>query len=107
MYRKPALGHPTRTDAVMAMRADGIAPGAIAAAIGISTAAVSALETHGRRRSGFGNRTSLLPGELLDALKPDADLRGITPNALVRRLIETIVDEGMVDNVLDDGVRRD
>ena len=106
MYRRPTLGHPTRTDAVMAMRGEGVAPGAIAATMGISTEAVSAFETYGRRRAGFGNRTCLLPGELLDALRIDAEARGVTANALVRRLIETIVDEGLVDAVLDDGVRR-
>ena len=39
----------------------------------------------------------------IDALRPYAARRGVSVNALARRIVETVVDEKMVDAVLDDG----
>ena len=51
-------------------------------------------ETHGR--------TILFPTDILDALRPHADRRGITVNDLARRIVDVACEEGMIDAILDD-----
>ena len=105
---KPTLGYPTRTAAVVALRAAGLSSAAIAERIGISTATVTALEhSAGRRKQPSRpakqlGRTVLFPTDVLDALRPHAARRGMHSNHLARLIVETVVDEGMVDAVLDD-----
>ncbi len=48
-------------------------------------------------------RTVVIPAEVLERLEPHAQRRGITVNALARRIVAIAVDEGMVDAILDDG----
>lgn len=103
--KKPTLGYPSRTDAVLAMRAQNIPTNVIAARCGIDLKTVSALEScAGRRRrpAAAGNRTVLFPQDLLSSLGPHAARRGITPNELARRIVETVIDDGLIDSVLDD-----
>ena len=47
-------------------------------------------------------RTILFPRDILDRLQPHADRRSISVNELLRRLADTIAEDGMVDSVLDD-----
>ena len=56
-----------------------------------------------KRRDEILSRTVVVPADILDALEPAAEARGMHVNALVRALITTIVDEDMVSAVLDDG----
>lgn len=100
--RKPSLGYRSRTDAVIALRAEGLSTNAIAERLAISANVVTALASS--RARSKGNRTVLLPVEVLDRLKAPACRRSITANELVRQLVETIIDDDMLDAVLDDGV---
>jgi hypothetical protein len=104
---KPALGYPSRTAAVLALRADSVPTTEIAERLGIEAKTVAALENSAARSRALaaeGNRTILFPPELIEALMPHAARRGISANALARRLIETVVESELVDAVLDDCV---
>lgn len=110
MSNKPTLGYASRTDAVLALRAQGIQTREIARRIGIEPKTVAALEhSAGRARSGRAQRpheevcrTVLFPIEILDRLGPHAARRSMHPNRLARLIVEMVVDEKMVDAVLDD-----
>lgn len=94
---KPTLGYPSRTAAVMALRAEGLDTGAIAARIGISRECVSALEhsaaRHPRRPPYPEGRAVLLAPDTFAALGPHAARRCIAPGTLARLIIETVLDE--------------
>lgn len=96
---KQTAGYPSRTAAVIALRADGLTPKEIAARCGISERAVAALEATARRRVGKPVR---FPVDVLVALKPHAVARGLTTEELIRDLVSTVAREAMVDAVLDD-----
>lgn len=102
--RKPTLGYPSRTAAVLALREEGLDTRSIAGRIGIGMKDVAALESSAARSAAIGGtcRTVLFPVDLLADLVPHAERRGITANCLARRIIETVIDDGMVDSVLDD-----
>lgn len=105
---KPALGYPSRTAAVAALRQQGCGTAEIAARIGINEGAVTALEASGRRPRAARpaeaqGRTVLFPADILDRLRPDAERRGISVNELARRIVEAVAEDRMVDAVLDDG----
>lgn len=104
---KPTLGYPSRTAAVVALRGEGLTPAAIAAKIGIKRETVAALEHSARRGrptrpTEEQGRTIVFPIDLLDELRPHAERRSVHVNALVRRLIECIVDDDLVTAVLGD-----
>jgi len=107
--RKPTLGYASRTDAVLALRAQRFSTEAIAARLGIETKTVSALEHSAGRPKRAPRpieelcRTVLFPIDVLDSLGPHAAKRNIHPNHLARLIVETVVDEKMIDAVLDDG----
>jgi transcriptional regulator len=108
MSAKSTLGYPSRTDAVLALRRQGLSTAAIAAKIGIRNSAVTALEHSAGRAIRAPRpvedlcRTVLFPIDVIDALGPHAARRGVHPNALARRIVEQVVDDGIVDAVLDD-----
>lgn len=47
-------------------------------------------------------RTIAVDRDILDQLEPAAKARGLTVNALVRRLLSEIADDALVESVLDD-----
>lgn len=103
----PTLGYPSRTAAVLDLRAKGLSTAEIARRIGIDSAVVSALELTTRRWRGRQTRPAesraiVFPAEVLDRARPHAARRGISANELVRRLVVHAIDEDMVDAVLDD-----
>ena len=109
---KPTLGYPSRTAAVLALRAQGLPDVEIADRIGIPVKTVVALECSADRYTGISGRrprpaeingrTVLFPVDVLEALRPHAEARGIAPNELARRLIEAAIDDNLIDAVLDD-----
>lgn len=106
---KPTLGFSSRTDAVLALRADGLSTQQIAAKIGIPEQTITALEhSAGRakqrpkRPAEENGRTVLFPRDILDRLSPHAAKRCIHPNSLARLIVEIAVDEGLIDSILDD-----
>lgn len=104
--RISTLGYRSRTDAVLALRAQHLTTAVIAARIGLEPKTVLALEASRRRskRRAQSNRTVLFPLDLLDRLATHAARRGISPNELARRIVDTVLDERLVDAVLDDAV---
>lgn len=108
MSAKATLGYSSRTDAVLALRAQRLTTAQIASRIGIAQKTVTALEhSAGRsRRTPRSSeelcRTVLFPIDVLDSLGPHAARRGMHPNALARLLVEQVVDAKLVDAVLDD-----
>ncbi len=116
MTAKPTLGYASRTEAVVGLRAQGVPTREIARKLGIAIKTVSALERSGARKAGVrvaeprgltteGGQAVVVSLDALRALRPHAAKRNLSVNALVRRLIDTVADEGMVDAVLDDGGR--
>lgn len=106
---KPSMGFSSRTAAVQALRRQGASTQEIADRLGIQHKTVTALEhSAGRakkraiRPAEEHGRTVLFPIDILDSLAPHAARRGIHPNTLARRLVETAVDEGLIDSILDD-----
>lgn len=106
---KPILGYPSRTEAILAMRRQGLSTRVIADRLDISTGTVSALEhsalrskTRAKRPAEEHGRTVLFPVDILDRLAPHAARRGMHANRLARLIIETVIDDGLVDSVLDD-----
>lgn len=109
---KTTLGYQSRTAAVAALRAEGLATADIACRIGVEAKTVSALEASAARvvrqsqpaRSGDQlGRSVLIPFEDYAALRPHAARRAVTVDQLVRALVEVIAQDEMVDAVLDDG----
>ena len=105
--KKPVLGWPSHTDAVVGLRAMGLSTRAIADRLGLKRASVTAFEhSAGRRRprpAEAVGRTVLFPLEILAALGPHAARRGMHPNSLARAIVAAVVDDGLIDAVLDDG----
>lgn len=102
--RKPTLGFPSRTDAVVALRGKHLSTKEIADRIGIRQSTVVALELSASRsrRREQSCRTVLFPIDLLVQLSKHAARRGCSINELARRIVDTVVDENIVDAVLDD-----
>lgn len=109
--RKPALGYPSRTDAVIALRKQGLSTAIIARRLLITASQVSALEaSHARsmnKRSDAPTkdhgRAVLLTADVHRLLGPHAAKRDMSVSHLARLLIETAVDDNMIDAILDDG----
>lgn len=103
--RKPTLGYPSRTEAVLALRRDKLPTSAIAARIGIEPKTVVALEASASRSRVLvseGYRTIIFSPDVLRRLRPAAAQRDVTVNELVRRIVDAVVDDGLVEAVLDD-----
>ncbi len=106
---KPVLGFPSKTEAALALRADGSDTAEIARRLNIEAKTVFALEhsalrskKRAARPAEQHGRTVLFPRDVLEKLGPHASRRGIHPNSLARMIVETVVDDGLVDSVLDD-----
>lgn len=101
----PTLGYRSRSEAVCSLRAQGLSRQEVADKIGIDVGKVAALETSGyraKRPAEASARTIVVPIDTLERLRPFADFRQISVNALVRRLLDHIADDKLVDPILDD-----
>ena len=95
---KPRLGFGSTREAVLALRARGIAPTEIAARLGITpNCARSHIHMAGKAAA------APLPLDLVEALAPHAARRGLTVPALAVDLLSEIAEAGLVDAILDDG----
>ena len=113
---KATLGYPSRTDAVLALRAEGHSQHEIAKRIGIPTSTVSALECSARRRGGVSTgvrnhgevcRTVHIPIGVLQQIAPDAARRGLSRETLAALIVEKVAEDRLVDAVLDDSEETD
>lgn len=104
---KPCLGYPSRSDAVVALRKQGLTTAEISRRTGIDPKDVCALEASAQRAASRNVQVCpeagvILPPRLIDALRPHAEKRRVKPGYLAFRIVETVVAEGLVDSVLDD-----
>jgi hypothetical protein len=103
----PILGYPSKTAAVADLLAKGHSVREVAGRLGIEEKSVVALDISGRRRkrpAETNGRTVVVAIDTLNRLHPHALRRRISVNELVRRIIDTAIDEQLIDNILDDGV---
>ena len=105
----PALGYPSRTDAVLAMTEAGKSVREIATALDIDTKTVHGLRASASRYrqrrprpSPHADRAILVSRAEFEAARVHASRRGVTPNALLRRLVVVALEHGLVDAILDD-----
>jgi len=108
----PTLGYRSRTEAVLALQAQGLSVHQIASQIGISPNNVRCLlpqrqgdVVHNQlRQRDYWDRVRqvAIPLNDLAILAPQASKRKIRVNELWRRLIGAIAEDGLVDSVLDD-----
>lgn len=106
---KRTLGYATRTDAVIALRGQGLGTAAIAERVGIEIKTVTALEASAARSRARASRpaeeqgrTVLFPVDVLASLRRPAEKRGLHPNQLARLIVEAVADGNLIDAVLDD-----
>lgn len=65
--------------------------------------AITALECSARRRADAEKRTIVFDLETIVLLRRHAEPRRLSANALARRIVDCVLDDGLVDAVLDDG----
>ena len=104
------LGYPTKTAAVLALRAQGMRISDVARTLGISQNAASGLESHVKRVKSLNpdqppasdTASELMPMDVRRALRPHAARRDITVDRLVADIIAAVAHGDLVDAVLDD-----
>lgn len=95
----PTLGYPTRTAAVLALRAQGKSNQDIARAAGISTNHVAQIYSMSVRQTTLVR----VSRGTLERLRPLADKRRVAVEVLAQQIIETVAAENLAEAVLDDG----
>jgi transcriptional regulator len=111
MVAKSTLGYSSRTEAVLALRSQGLETKQIAQRIGIPPGTVTALEASALRSAARKERPAseqgramLVPLDVLNSMRRAAFKRGLTPNELAGLIVSTVVDNKLIDAVLDDEV---
>jgi DNA-binding NarL/FixJ family response regulator len=110
---QPCLGYPSRSAAVIGLRAEGLPDREIARRIGIEPKTVSALAISAERKIarqdavGWSpSRSSLiLPLDVQQRLRKAAAARQVSVYQLALTIVEIVATNGLADAVLDDGVR--
>lgn len=110
----PCLGYRSRTEAVFALRSQGLPTQEIARRVGIEPKTVTALEASQNRKDATRIQPTALPSwntvaidaDTLRALRPHAARRGITVTTLARNLLIVLADDDLVDALLDDAAAR-
>ncbi len=109
----PCLGYPSRTAAVIALRAEGLSTRQIAERIGIEVKTVGALEGSFARKDREKNHPAIrqydqsgfpvrIDADTWAKLRVAAARRGILPDLLAQQLLMLAVDDGLIDAILDD-----
>lgn len=110
---RPCLGYPSRTAAVVDLRAEGVSDREIADRIGIEVKTVSALAISAERKAArqaeqgwTPSRSSLvLPLDVQQRLRKAARARQVSVYQLALTIVEVVASSGLADAVLDDGVQ--
>lgn len=102
----PALGYPSRTAAVVALRAEGLSTAQIAERLGIKRTEVNSLEwraSHPRsaRRRGYAGPIISIPPQAVEQLRPHINRRRMSLVELATQIITRVAGGGLVDQVLD------
>lgn len=106
------MGYPTKTAAVLAMRAEGMRISDVARKLGISQSAASGLESHAKRVKSINREapsaarraSEFIPLDVRVALRPHAAKRNVSTERLIIDLVIAVAENDLVDAVLDDGV---
>lgn len=108
---KPCLGHASRTEAVLALRQEGLLTREISARTGIPMQAVTALEAAAKscrpsQSTAGGIRMSQMSDhfsrDVLLRLGPHAAHRQISVDYLIKRIVDAVANDDIVAAVLDD-----
>lgn len=110
---KPALGFKTRTEAALALKAQGLGSAAIGRQLGITQSAASGLLSAARRSVGRGGdgsnvkplptSTGPFPSHIRILLRPAAAKRCISVDRLISEIVAIVAEDGLADAILDDG----
>lgn len=107
---KPCMGHPTRTQAVLALAGQGLTTPEIARLISadapgdpVTVVKVSRLLCAARKKALVSPITLWLGSASYDQLAQEAARRGSRADHLACRLIETVLADNLIDAILDDG----
>lgn len=100
---KPTNGHPSRTAAIFALKAEGKTERQIAAALGMAEGSVSSMIWKARRREwGKADQFPVaIDGNLRADLEREASKRGVYVPTLVNQLLRAIVADKLVSAVID------
>lgn len=103
---KPALGFASRTEAIKAMRGQGLSPHQMADRLDIPVKDVAALEFSAKRTGlhpELRNRQDhVVPLHIRQQLRPHALKRGVSVDRLIGDLVAVIAESSLIDAVLDD-----
>lgn len=106
----PTMGFRTRTEAALHLKSQGLGPTEIGRRLGISAGAAGALTssvTRTRQPRSVREPRTLRTDAQFDMstrqkLRPFAARRGISLEALILQIVDTVAEEGLVDAILDD-----
>lgn len=99
----PVAGYQSKSEAVMALSAQGLGPTEIAKRLGISQSSASALRCKLAKAEPAGGQMIKIPHRTLQAYRAAASARGIGAADLVRRLLALVAADGLIEAILDDG----
>jgi hypothetical protein len=105
----PTLGYPSKSQAAIALCAQGLSHRQIAEKIGVDPTAVGALLDSGLRRrrpvtrGGALEVRSILGSDIIKALQQAAEVRKTTVALVAARLLTHAARDGLITAILDDG----
>jgi hypothetical protein len=100
--KRPVLGYPSMTAAILAMREKGMDIRVIAEKLDISPKTAQDIEHSGLKTRAGQKRKDALPAAIVTALERHAQRRGLTVWQLAVRILATVAADDLVDAVLDD-----
>lgn len=100
---KPALGYPSKSDAIRDLLSKGVDREEVARRLDLSKKDYGALEASAMRVTSSRRKPGLnLPPHLIERARRLAARRGISVHELARRIITTVLEDNIADAVLDD-----
>lgn len=103
---KPILGYPSKTAAILALRAQNMQTAEIADMLGMKSNAVAAIESSARNNAALRSlggkvRAIALSSEEIDKLIIHAFAWKVRPSHLATQIVAAVLSKGMVDAVLE------